>query len=153
MWWPAEAQTNLPASSENRSAIARALRRLRASPVENHGAAVDLFALDAGIGVTAADEAREFVHVDGVVAAVWRKQDRRLPKDLAPHHHEAARQRSREALEMHAREHEVRGRRADVDAHCRELDVIRCPSHLIDGGVFRADVKVLELQIVHLNAA
>ena len=33
MWWPAEAQTNLPASSENRSAMARALRRLIASPV------------------------------------------------------------------------------------------------------------------------
>ncbi len=33
MWWPAEAQTKRPASSENRSAMARALWRLIASPV------------------------------------------------------------------------------------------------------------------------
>ncbi len=33
MWWPADAQTNLPDTSENRSAMARALWRLIASPV------------------------------------------------------------------------------------------------------------------------
>ena len=31
--WPADAQTNFPVSSANRSAIARALTRLSASPV------------------------------------------------------------------------------------------------------------------------
>ena len=58
---------------------------------EDHRAAVDLLALDAGIGVAAADEAGEIVDIDGVVGPIRREQDRRLPEDFPADHHEAAR--------------------------------------------------------------
>src|SRR5262249_60280576 len=50
---------------------------------QNDGAAVDLLALDAGIGVAAADEAGEIVAIDGVVGPVGRQQTRRWPQDFS----------------------------------------------------------------------
>jgi hypothetical protein len=77
---------------------------------QNDGAAVDRLGVDAGIGVAAADEAGEIVDVDGVVGPIRRKQDRRLPEDLARDHDEAARQRRRQTLQVHAGKHQMRGR-------------------------------------------
>ena len=148
MWWPAEAQTNLPASSENRSAMARALRRLMASPVRITAPLSMSSRLDAGIAVAAADKARELVDVDGVVGQVGREQDRRLPEDLAVDHHEAARQRGAEPLQMHAREHQVRGRGADVDADRGQLDIVGRPGDLVDL-LAGSDVQVVEFKVVH----
>src|ERR1700694_543126 len=52
---------------------------------------------------------------------------------------------------MHAREHQMRGRRADVDADCGQLDIVRRPDRFADlarlGGV--VDVDMLEFEIVH----
>src|SRR5207248_4102470 len=58
---------------------------------ENDGAAVNLLARDPGEGVATADEARQLIDVDGVIVAIGREQDGRLPQDLALHHDEAAR--------------------------------------------------------------
>src|SRR6266542_3435580 len=110
MWCPAEAQTNLPASSE---------------------------------------KAGELVDVDGVVAPIGRQQDRRLPEDFSLDHDKTARQRRRKPLQMHAREHQMRRRRADIDADGRQLDIIGSPGDLIDGDIVGADVKMLEFEIVH----
>ena len=49
---------------------------------QDDGAAVDRLALDPGVGVAVADETAEIVDVNGVVGAVGRKQDRRLPQDV-----------------------------------------------------------------------
>ena len=52
---------------------------------------------------------------------------------------------------MHPREHQVRGRRADVDADGGEFDVVRRPDRRANlarlGNI--VDVDVLEFEIVH----
>jgi hypothetical protein len=116
---------------------------------QNDRAAVHLFAVDAGIGVTAADEARKLIDVNRVVGPIGSEQDGRLPENFTADHDEAARQRSRKALEVHVGEHQVGGRRADIDTHGGELDIIRRPCDLVDRGILRVDVQVLEFQIVH----
>ena len=95
---------------------------------------------------------RELVDVDGVVGPIGRQQDRRLPEDLAPDHDEAARQRRRQPLQVHAGEHQVRGRRPDVDPDRGQLDIVGGPGDLVDRSVFGADVKMLEFEIVHRGA-
>ena len=72
----------------------------RVAPLErlagqNDGAAVDARRLNPGEDVAAADEAGELVDVDGVVGAIGREQDRRLPDHLAIDDDEPARQRRR----------------------------------------------------------
>ena len=52
---------------------------------------------------------------------------------------------------MDAREHQVRGGGADIDADGGELDVVGGPGHLVDGRVLRTDVEMLEFEIVHGN--
>ena len=116
---------------------------------EDDGAAVDRLGLDPGIGVAAADEAREIVDVDGVVGSVRREQDRRLPQDFSADHDEPARQRVREPLQMHAREHQVRGGRPDIDTDRGQLHIVGGPGDLVDCRIVGADVKVLEFEIVH----
>ncbi len=128
----------------------RALDRLAG---KDHGATVDLVALDARIGIGAADEAREFVDVDGVVRQVRRQQDRRLPQQLAADDDEAARQRGSKPLQVHAREHQVRGRRADVDADGGQLDVVGRPRDLVERPFARIDVQMLEFEVVHAPTA
>src|SRR5229473_2585690 len=123
-----------------------ALERL---PGQDDGAAIDRLALDAGVGVAAADEPRELVDVDRIVAPVGREQDRRLPENLPLDHHEAARQGGRQPLQVHAREHQMRGGGADIDADGGQLDVVGGPGNLVDRGVVGIDVKVLEFEIVH----
>jgi len=107
---------------------------------QNDGAAVDLLALDAGIGVAAADEAGEIVDVDGIVGPVGRQQNRRLPEDFSLDDDETARQGGREPLQVHAREHQMRGRRSDIDPHRRQLDIVGGPSDLVDRDVVGADM-------------
>ena len=77
---------------------------------EDDRPAVNRLAVDSRIGITSADESRELVHIDGVIGPIGREQDRRLPQDFSTDHHEAARQRCRQPLQVHAREHQVRGR-------------------------------------------
>src|SRR5262245_10254620 len=116
---------------------------------QNDGAAVDLLALDAGIGVAAADEAGEIVDIDGVVGPVGRQQNRRLPEDFSLDDDKTARQGGRESLQVHTREHEMRGRRSDIDPDRRQLDIVGGPGDLVDRDVVGADMKVLEFEIVH----
>ena len=116
---------------------------------EDDRAAVDLVAFDARIGVAAADEAGELVDVDGVVGQIGGEQDRRFPQDLAADHHEPARQRVAQPLQVHAREHQMRGRRADVDADRGQLDIVGRPGHLVERLIGGADVEMLEFEIVH----
>ena len=127
-------------------ACVAALERLAG---QNDGAAVDLLAFDAGIGVAAADETGEIVEVDGVVGPVGRQQDRRLPEDFSLDDDEATRQRRREPLQVHAREHQMRGRRPDIDSDRRQLDVVGGPGDLVDRDIVGADMKMLEFEIVH----
>ncbi len=127
----------------------RALDRLAG---EDHGAGVDRVAFDPCIRVCAADEAREFFDVDGVVRQIGRQQDRRLPQELAADHDEPARQRGAEPLQMNAREHQVRGRRADVDADGGQFHIIGGPRHLVERPFARVDVQVFEFKVVHGHA-
>ena len=113
---------------------------------QDHGAGVDVGGVDARIGVAAAEETRELVRVDRVVGKVGREQDRRLPQHLAADDHEAARQCGGQALQVHAREHQVGGRGADVDADGRQLDIVGRPGDLV---VARLGVKVIEFKLVH----
>ena len=113
---------------------------------QDHGAGVDVGGVDARIGVAAANEAFELVGVDGVVGEIRCQQDRRLPEDPAAHHHEPARQGGSKPLQMHAREHQVGGRGADVDADGRQLDIVGRPGDLV---VARLGVKVIEFKLVH----
>ena len=124
MWWPAEAQTNLPASSENRSAMARALRRLSASPVRMTAPLSTVSRLDPGIGVAAADEAGEIVDVDGVVGPVGREQDRRLPEHLpARPRRSGSTARSRAAAGARARTSDAR---STSRCRCRRWSARHC---------------------------
>ncbi len=116
---------------------------------EDDGAAVDRLGLDPGIGVAAADEARELVDIDGVVGAIGREQDRGLPEDFSADHDEAARQRGREPLQVDAREHQVRGGGSDIDPDRGQLHIVGGPGDLVDRGVLGTDVQVLEFEIVH----
>jgi hypothetical protein len=116
---------------------------------QDHGATVDRLALDAGIGVAAGDETAEFVDINGVVGAIGRQQDRRLPQDVALDDDETARQGGRKPLQMHAREHQMRSRRTDIDSDRRQLDVVGGPGDLVDRGIVGTDVKMLKLEIVH----
>ena len=76
------------------------------------------------------DEALERVDVDEPIAFEGREQDRRAVDDLALDDDVAARERVREPLQPQAREHDVRGRRTDVDADRREDDVVRLKERL-----------------------
>ncbi len=115
---------------------------------QDDGAGVDVVGIDLGEVVAAAEEFGEVVGVDGVVRQIGRQLDRRLPHDLALDHDEAARQRGAEPLQMHQRKHQVRRRGADVDADGSQLDVIGCPSDLVDL-VIRNVVQVVEFEVVH----
>ena len=76
------------------------------------------------------DEALERIHLDQPIALEGRQQDRRAVDDLALDDDVAARERVREPLQPQAREHDVRGRRTDVDADRREDDVVRLKERL-----------------------
>ena len=115
---------------------------------QDHGAGVDVVGIDLREVVAAAEELGEVVGVDGVVGQVGRQHDRRLPHDLALDHDEAARQRGAEPLQMHQREHQVRGRGADVDADGPQLDIVGRPRDLVDL-VIRNVVQVVEFEVVH----
>ena len=88
------------------------------------------------------------VGVDGEVGQVRRQHDRRLPEHLAVDHDEAARQRGAEPLQVHLREHQMRGGRADVDADGGQLDIVGGPGDLVEL-LAGSHVGVAELQIVH----
>src|ERR1700722_11294905 len=59
---------------------------------QDHRAAIDIAALEAGVLVSAVDEELERLRVDRTVGQERREHDRRAPQHLAVNHREAARQ-------------------------------------------------------------
>src|SRR5262249_21914394 len=72
-----------------------------------------------------------------------------LPEDFSLDDDKTARQGGRESLQVHTREHEMRGRRSDIDPDRRQLDIVGGPDDLVDRDVVGADMKVLEFEVVH----
>ena len=101
---------------------------------QDQGAGVDLVGIDLGVLVLALDEGAERVGVDGLLAVrrIGREQDVGLVEGLALGDHVAA----VEPFQHDAREHQMRGRRADVDADAEHDDLV-----LIDQRAPRAREK------------
>ena len=89
-------------------------------PGEDQRAGVDLVGIDHGVFVLLLEERAERIGVDLVLGRVGREQDVGLVEGLALGHDVAA----VEALQYDAREHEVRGRRADVDPDAEDADLV-----------------------------
>ena len=72
--------------------------------------------------------------------------DRRAVQHLARNDHEATRQAYALAVQVDAREHEMRSRRADVDADSGQLDVVDAPDGIAGGAV--VDVGAIVVGVV-----
>ncbi len=89
-------------------------------PGEDQRAGVDLVGIDLGVRVLAGDERAERVGIDVLLRRIGREQDVGLVERLALAHHVAG----IEPLQHNAREHEVRGRGADIDADGEQADFV-----------------------------
>ncbi len=87
---------------------------------EDQRAGIDLVRLDLGVLVLARDEGAERIGVDGVFAGIGRQQDVGLIEALALGDDIAA----VEPLQHDAREYQVRGRRADIDADREHAELV-----------------------------
>ena len=87
---------------------------------EDQRAGVDLVGIDLGVLVLLGDEGAERVGVDRLLGRIGREQDVGLIEGLALGDDVAA----VEPLQHDAREHEMRGRRADVDADAENADLV-----------------------------
>ena len=87
---------------------------------EDQRAGVDLVGIDLGVGVFLGDEGAERLGVDGVLGGIRRQQDVGGVERLALGDDVAA----VEPLQHDAREHQMRGRRADVDADAEHDDLV-----------------------------
>ena len=87
---------------------------------EDQRAGVDLVRIDIGVLVLALDEGAERLRVDLLLGRIGREQDVGLEEGLASGDDVAA----VEPLQHDAREHQMRGRRADVDADAENDDLV-----------------------------
>ena len=87
---------------------------------QDQRAGVDLVGIDLGVGVFLLDEGAERLGVDGVLGGVGRQQDVGGVERLALGDDIAA----VEPLQHDPREHQMRGRRADVDADAEHDDLV-----------------------------
>ena len=115
---------------------------------QDHGPTIDVGAIETGIGVALCNEPRQRFRVDGEILQIGREQNRRLRDHLAIDHDKTARQSARQSLQMHACKHQMRGRRADVDADRGQLHIVGTPGDLVPL-LARVDVQMLEFKIVH----
>ena len=121
---------------------------------QNHGAAIDVAALEAGFLVGLVDELLQRLRVDHSIRQKRREHDRRAPQHLPVDDDEARRQTLIMSLQKYLGEEQMRGRAADIDADGFELDVLLAPD---EGGerfslLCRhrfAKMLVIELGVVH----
>ena len=119
---------------------------------QDHGAGIDLVALEAGRMIGVMDEMAETMRVDRPVGQERREHDRRAPHDLPIDHREAAGQPLRLALQHDLGEQQMRGRAADVDAdrrRARRSPGSRCSARFPPGPPRSARVLVQEVGVVH----
>ena len=118
---------------------------------QDHGAAVDIGAAQAGVVIGVVHKMGQLVRVDGPVRQERRQHDRRAPQNFPLGHHEAAGQTLGQALQQHPREQQVRGGAADVDADRAQFYRFLFPDRLRDLGAvgFREPLMfVIEIDIV-----
>ena len=118
---------------------------------QDHRAAVDIGRCQAGLAKGLGEKRLQGPGIDRVVRPVRREQDRRAPQDLAVDHHEPARQRLGQPLQVDAGEHQMRGRRADVDADGGQLDIVGPPDGVPDelGLTLGRRVEMRIVELVH----
>ncbi len=94
---------------------------------QNDRAGIDVFRGELGFLKGIAKELFKLVGIDCVIGAIGRQQDGGPPQNLTVYHDEPARQAFRKTLQMHLGEHQMGGRRANIDTDGGELDVILFP--------------------------
>ena len=108
---------------------------------EDQRAGVDLVGIDLGVGIFLLDEGAERVGVDGVLGGVGRQQDVGGVERLALGDDIAA----VEPLQHDAREHQMRCRRADVDADAEHDDLVLALQRAAGRGKENAAALVFDL--------
>ena len=98
---------------------------------EDHRARIHLVRVQTRGTVSAVDDAAQRLRINQGVAQIGREGDRRLVERGALHHGVAAGQIFGDAAQVDAREHHLRARGADVDAHAVQDDIILPPERLL----------------------